>query len=159
MLGVALVKVKVALSVVVNTIFWWSESNHRGQILFSQSDNMDLCCKGFSNWGEGWATSFGVGLGCFCTSTEGVLTSSEERMWSEARVGPSRQEELSRRLGPLLTQFIQKLVCMLGSVMWLCMAAVKAVTSGDVCWTHSLRSPSDGSTKKRSAFTIVFDDI
>lgn len=32
--GVALVKVKVVLSVVVNTIFWWSASNHRGQIPF-----------------------------------------------------------------------------------------------------------------------------
>lgn len=59
-LGVALVKVKVVLSVVVNTIFWWSASNHRGQILFSRSDNMDLSCKGFSDGGggKGWATSF-----------------------------------------------------------------------------------------------------
>ena len=45
----ALVKVKVALSVVVNTIFWWSASNHSGHILFSRSDNMDLCRKGFSD--------------------------------------------------------------------------------------------------------------
>lgn len=56
MLSAALVKVKVALSVVVNTIFWWSASNHRGQILYSPSDNMDLYCKVFSLQYEGEKT-------------------------------------------------------------------------------------------------------
>ena len=78
-LGVALVKVKVVLSVVVNTIFWWSASNHRGQILFSRSDNMDLCCKGFSDGGEGevcerveqlLSTNSPVALNCRCADSE-----------------------------------------------------------------------------------------
>lgn len=171
MLSVALVKVKVVLSAVVNTIFWWSASNHRGQILFSQSDNMDLCCRGLSN-GRGGKKAFWKVQQLLSTNNPGGGDVSEfywkakrGRVDSEAASsewganviwGRCRAKQAGRALGsasqPPLMQFIQKLVWILNSDVIVRGSCESADLRG--CMLNTLRSPSDGTKKKRSEYVL-----